>query len=373
MTCDLHSSCGVSYRTYAAYKSHVYRHHSNQLHLKEENINNSNFIITNDNQPLNTDPDDKFDSVIDDVEHYLIDAVENYLVDDDDNDDDECHLSDSSIDMDLSENNKNETNIDPLALYKSSFNKENDTTSISDIQKSFMLFTLQLREEFCLPKTTINCISNYIVTLMNLLHSLLEQKCITCDFGNATQASSSRTTNESLKKVIELETVKSTMDEVCHSVQIITKNEYQFLKYCNQYFKYDPPEQIILSGPDEVLECGYFVPIEQTVTSILRNQHTLVQIIDNVKQQQEATITDNDLMFSFRDGNFGSRIDDNSLLLQLYADEIGLTNPIGAKKHQHKMFMVYFSLEDIPDKYRSQLEHIHLVAICESGILKVKL
>jgi hypothetical protein len=89
-----------------------------------------------------------------------------------------------------------------------------------------------------------------------------------------------------------------------------------------------------------------------------------------VKQQQEATIKDNDLMFLFRDGNFGSRIDDNSLLLQLYADEVGLTNPIGAKKHQHKMFMAYFSLEDISDKYRSQLEHIHLVAICESDILK---
>jgi hypothetical protein len=77
-------------------------------------------------------------------------------------------------------------------------------------------------------------------------------------------------------------------------------------------------------------------------------------------------------MFSFRDGHFGNRIDDDSLLMQLYIDDIGLANPIGAKKDKHKMSMIYFSLEDIPDQHRSQLEHIYLVGICTSGTLKVK-
>ncbi|CAF1634129.1 unnamed protein product, partial [Rotaria magnacalcarata] len=88
-------------------------------------------------------------------------------------------------------------------------------------------------------------------------------------------------------------------------------------------------------------------------------------------EKKEATIKDDDLMFAFLDGDYGSRIDDDSLFIQLYVDDIGLTNPIGVKNDRHKMFMVYFSLEDFPDQYRSQLEQIYLVAACESGILKV--
>ena len=91
-----------------------------------------------------------------------------------------------------------------------------------------------------------------------------------------------------------------------------------------------------------------------------------------MKQQQESVFKDEDVMFSFRDGNYGFRIDDDSMLIQLYADEMGLTNPIGTKKDRHKIFMIYFSLEDITDQYRSQLDQIHLVALCESVIIKVK-
>ena len=77
-------------------------------------------------------------------------------------------------------------------------------------------------------------------------------------------------------------------------------------------------------------------------------------------------------MFSLREGNFGMRIDDESLLIQLYIDDIGLTNPIGPKKDRHKMTMVYFLLEDMPDKHRSQLQSINLLAICPSDSVKVR-
>ncbi|CAF1053803.1 unnamed protein product [Adineta steineri] len=89
-----------------------------------------------------------------------------------------------------------------------------------------------------------------------------------------------------------------------------------------------------------------------------------------MKQQRQTTYNDDDLMFSFRDGDYVSRIDDDSLFLQLYIDDIGLTNPIGAKKDKHKMTMIYFTLEDVPDQYRLQLENIHLLGICDVSLLK---
>ncbi|CAF4385153.1 unnamed protein product [Rotaria sp. Silwood2] len=162
------------------------------------------------------------------------------------------------------------------------------------------------------------------------------------------------------------------MNQVCDVVEATTRNEYQFLNYCKQHFDYSSPEQIIVSAPGETFDCGYYIPIDKTLFSMLSNQHILFQIIDNMKCQQEAVNNDDDLMFSFREGNYGARVDDQSLLIQLYADEIGLTNPIGSKKDQHKFFMIYFSLEDIPDQFRSKLDHMNLVALCNNKILKVK-
>ncbi|CAF4239238.1 unnamed protein product, partial [Rotaria sordida] len=45
----------------------------------------------------------------------------------------------------------------------------------------------------------------------------------------------------------------------------------------------------------------------------------------------------------------------DSLLFHLYIDEIGLTNPIGAKKDTQKITMLYFQLEHLPDIVRSNI------------------
>lgn len=77
-------------------------------------------------------------------------------------------------------------------------------------------------------------------------------------------------------------------------------------------------------------------------------------------------------MFSIRNGYYGSKTDDDHLLIQLYIDDISLTNPLGAKRDQQKYSMIYFTIEDVPDYHRSKLDSIQLVGICNSKILKVK-
>ncbi|CAF4644957.1 unnamed protein product, partial [Rotaria socialis] len=103
---------------------------------------------------------------------------------------------------------------------------------------------------------------------------------------------------------------------------------------------------------------------------MLKSQRLLLEISENIQQQRISVENDSYLMFSIRDGHYGNRFDEDSLMIQLYLDDIGLTNPLGAKRDKHKMTMVYFSLEDVPDKYRSKLDFIQLVAVCESKHLK---
>ncbi|CAF4195370.1 unnamed protein product, partial [Adineta steineri] len=283
ITCNLSLSCGVSYNTYAGYKSHIYRHHFDQLHVSDDKIDVFEPSYVNNILPL--DPNNDTD--------------------------------------DFNTTNEEEDHIDPINLFDSIFNHNDDSISILDIKKSFALFMLQLREEYLVPKTTINSISTYIVTLLHHLQSLFEQQIIHNDFNATGNNSSSKPTSET-----------------------------------------------ILSNPGETKQVAYHVPIDETIKSILHNDHVIDQILNNIKQQQEKVFIDEDRMFSFRHGHFGNRIDDDSLLIQLYMDDIGLTNPIVCKKDRHKMCMVYFFLEDIPNEHRSQLEHIHLVGICNSGILK---
>ena len=82
---------------------------------------------------------------------------------------------------------------------------------------------------------------------------------------------------------------------------------------------------------------------------MLKSQPLLLEILENIQQQRISVENDSDLMFSIRDGQYGNRFDEDSLLIQLYLDDIGLTNPLGAKRDKHKMTMIYFSLEDVPD------------------------
>ena len=304
MACDLTALCGVSYRTYAAYKSYIYRQDSNLLHLKDETTKNVDSLSFHGAQELDINSSVGLNLMNDTVEKNSMDDAQKYLLHDDDNNGIQTNL--------LKDNNKG-TAIDPLALFKWSFDEENDLISMVDVQKACVLFILQLREKFSLPKYTTNLISNYI-TLINHLQSLLEKKAVVYDCDDVTQASSSRTTSE-LHKLIEVETMKSITDELCHGIENATRNEYQFLNYSKQYFNYSSPEELIVSNPDEKLECAYVIPIDQTLRAIFRTQDTVIQVLDNIKQQQQATNCDEDLMFSFRDGSYGSRIDDSSLLL----------------------------------------------------------
>ena len=165
--------------------------------------------------------------------------------------------------------------------------------------------------------------------------------------------------------------LKNLLNSICESIDSISKNEYQLLKTCQDYFGYTSPEEIILSSADEETECAYFIPLERSLSLMLNSEPFVAEILREVQQQRVATETDQDLMYSIRDAYHGNKLDEEALLIQLYLDDISLTNPIGSKRDNHKMSMLYYTLEEIPHQYRSKLDFIYLVGICESYILKV--
>ncbi|CAF1133266.1 unnamed protein product [Adineta ricciae] len=333
MVCDLHKACGVLYRTYAAYKSHVYRKHLTELHSTEKYDNNT---FSTDDQRDSTNFDNENDSLNgdDDPEMVLSNDFGNHI------------LSFNLIDED-----------------------EETIFSIKNIKKSYTLFMLQLREEFLLPKNVTNMISIYIGTLLHQIEILSGKLAFNYPVDSPPLGTAS--IQHQNKKAIQFDQLILLLKDIRNAVEFVTKNEYQFVKHCIEYFGFVPVDEIVVSSPNEVNDCGYFIPIDKTLSSMLNSQSLALKVLENIHQQQLATESDSDLMFSIRDGYHGLKLDDDHLLLQLYLDDIGLTNPLGSKRDQHKMSMIYFTIEDIPEQYRSKLDFIQLVAICESRILKL--
>lgn len=351
IVCDLTQTCGTMYRTFSAYKSHVYRCHQDELNAVRH-------------QPAN------IHLQADDVQHQQ--AAEEIYFNSFQSDSDEetsgasgghdCADFQQQIDVEWRRFEE---------IFKTDDGDGDDDVPSNSIMKSYVLFILQLREEFFLPKSTMNTITNFISALIERLGVLLRENARVSSLNTCSSSSAS---SESYDQLISLRFVEEQFRDIVQGIQAATKNEYRFAQHCRDSFGYEPPIEITTTNGNstEEFQKSYYVPIEKTLLRILSDDHIFSRLAQHVDEERRSTRLDDDLMFSFRDGDFGTRIDDDSLLIQLYLDDIGVTNPIGAKRDSNKLTMVYFSLEDMPEEYRSKLDFIHLLAICNSKVLKVK-
>jgi hypothetical protein len=321
--------------------------------LKEKHDNKFNIIPVDNQQQENINLDVRFGMI-------------------NSNDNDTLGIANNDLDSISSDDDYETAFLHPSSSsFNSVDNDENTSETLANLKKSYISFILQLREEFLLPKSVMNIISTYIVTLIHQIHPLLKKQSF--DYSPDSYSCTTSSFPKQNQKVIKIDHLQQTLKDICGAIESITKNDYQFIKNCEKHFNYSPAEEITLSSVDDVPEYAYYIPIDKTISSMLSSQSLVLEILENIQQKQTITEYDNDLMFSIRDGYHGTRLDHDNLLLQLYLDDIGLTNPIGPKRDQHKMSMVYFSLEDIPDKYRSKIDYIQLVGICQSKILKVNI
>ncbi|CAF0953336.1 unnamed protein product [Didymodactylos carnosus] len=234
-----------------------------------------------------------------------------------------------------------------------------EAITIDSVQKQYTRFLLEIREQHILPQNVIHSITHNVISLLDIVQQLIEE----------TSAIAHPTCTSQYPSTIGLEIVRNTITDVTELIKRTTKTEYHFVQLCEKYFNYCAPREIILSTTDTKKQSYYYVPIKESLQNILSKEGMIPLLRDNIEQQQQQITRDADLLYSFRQGTNGTNIDQNSFLVQLYTDGVGLTNPIGPKKDQHKITLVYFVLEDIPDIFKSMLQCISLVAICYTKYL----
>ena len=270
LNCNLNPSCGSSYKTYAAYRAHIYRHHF--LLLKKPSS-----VPDDQGSPPSSD---------------LLEPV--------------AQNSDLSICADDEESNP-DTESSPDASRLSNDDECEEHITLGEIQRLYIRFLIQLREEYLLPKKIISIISGNIVVLMDTLLKLAQQQSIPWP-----QPITATVNTRSDERVIESSALTNVVRNISSTIEATTRSEYEFVKLCKRFMDYQAPQEILLSTPGNKAEYGYFIPIARTLSSLLRHREMLPLIAGNVNYHREAVKNDNDSMFSLRDSSLGSRIDDNS-------------------------------------------------------------
>ncbi|CAF1429518.1 unnamed protein product, partial [Rotaria sordida] len=311
------------YKTFTSYKKHIHRHHENLLHPVCQQQENT---------------------VINDMNTLAIQQPDATVIypDTADNNHDNVIYADFDDDLDNQWNTLT-TNI----------SSKDEKINLLTVQQQFIRFLLEMREKHILPQTVIQSITTHIINLLDSVVELVEE-----------QAKQENMTQQQSTTTISVDGMRKTVKQIEQSIILSTRNEYQFIQSCQKFFNYSPPIENVLSSNHLKKEYSYHIPIRNTLEKILQKDEMIPLLIDNIQHQTSITHNDPDLMFSRRDGVKGKIFKNQSFLIQLYVDGIGVTNPIGPKKDQHKLTLVYFMLEDIPNIFRSTLQCINLAAIC---------
>lgn len=61
-----------------------------------------------------------------------------------------------------------------------------------------------------------------------------------------------------------------------------------------------------------------------------------------------------------------------SLQLQIVYDDFEICNPLGSKANRHKVCAVYFTIQNLPQKFKSKVNNIYLISLCNSDDVKMK-
>jgi hypothetical protein len=323
--CELSIFCGNRYSIFDSYRRHIYRCHRSLL----DSSDNNNDILSSD--------------IIDDIENFPLHRAFNNQTD---------FIDDPDLliypDEELGEMDRELFNFDPISIPTI-----DENFSLKKLAEFYTRLLLELREYHLLPQITVQSISFYISTLFDMVLKLIKTK---------TSTSSFISTND-------FDTFFAQINWIINS---ISKSEYQFLKQCKNYFRYQPPTEIVLNTNEER---AYYIPLKQSITSMLENEQLLKSIIDNINHLSTCIAKDKDLILSNRQGhsiksNLSHQTNSNALLLKLYTDDISITNPIGAKRDSHKFTCFYYLLDDMPEISRSRVNSIGLFCMCYTQQLK---
>ena len=218
------------------------------------------------------------------------------------------------------------------------------------------------------PQVTVNeIVSEWIA--INSKAKQLQQEAVK----EAMKLDSSIKTS-TMNRVLAALEMDPTMDAL-HCLDTTYKRE----KYVFEHFKLVPPVEIILNAEDmknnkAKKESYQYIPLIDSMKTLLEDP-TFIDMIEREKDAQLEADSEDVVYQDIGDGHLrksSSFFIDNPEALTgfIYSDEIEVVNPLGAGRGKSKLLELYWSLGEIPKRYRSQVDRIGLSIVIQSKLLK---
>lgn len=212
---------------------------------------------------------------------------------------------------------------------------------LEDIRKFYLKMLLKIREGHILPGNIMKTMALSITCLLqNFSYHLLTKLGVDV--------------NNIMSYNFNYDIEKNLFD--------ISRNEDSFISFCQLYFKFVKPKQILLPTGSK----AYYIPLRDILMTLFEKK----SFYDSIKQEKEviSQFHNEDIIYHYRNSEFGRQNHvlnnkNNCLLLQLYSDDLGVVNPLMGKNAVHKLTTFYFSIDDLPVRYNSSLSAVHLLLL----------
>jgi len=240
---------------------------------------------------------------------------------------------------------------DPTATPEPSNIKQLQESVCNTMADSFLKYSLKLREKYLLPASTHAEIIQDCQTMMvgvltchnQLVENHLEAK------GYSVQD------DVDLRGIFDTDKYERLLSD-CGS-------SYKLLRNCSNKMGMIKPQEHRVGSYK-----GYYISLTKVLQMLLQKEDVAPYVLGHFD-------SDNTNMTSFTSGDaFRSLVDlkedGNLLLIHLYNDEFEVVNPIGARRGKQKINATYFTLGNLPSKFRSALQHIYLTFLVRHKAVK---
>lgn len=174
------------------------------------------------------------------------------------------------------------------------------------------------------------------------------------------------------------------LSEFCCAMQNYNRN---VLAELSQFNSIHQLHRLISESPSYVAPCEIPLGTDTRISyaqkraKILRKKHTyqyvpirlqLIALLSNPRVSAEY-MRCSDACISACDAlrkNALVKVEPYSVQLQLYADELQVTNPLGSRSRKHKLLLVYYTIQNFDQYHNSKLCNIHLAIVCSSTLVK---
>jgi len=240
----------------------------------------------------------------------------------------------------------------------SALSLSDDTEAVcseSDVVNSLGMFCLKLKEQHGASETVVSSVVTDVIHLLKQVHSSHQQQILS----ELHKTGYDVTSNAELSSLLAK---PSSTFEVCEAVLGTSDKRQRF--YVDNMPLVLPQQVNIVANDLGKVNVVAFV----SVTKVLEKWLSETDILSVIFQSGSSNPA---MMRDFFDGELASmypnRFGNNILQILLYFDDFEVANPLGSKRGVHKMFAVYFTLLNLPIKYRSKLESMHLTLLTKSS------